>query len=183
MAKEEKASKNKKYGLINALVTGILCGLVAVGIGLLILDGTIKHEFSLLLPYAAVGVTISIMNFKPLSKLAIILLPPIYAFSGFGLVAGVFVMQYFGFEKTQLGENLSIVVENVPFFIFASILYSWYSALAGQKSFIIYSLFATMTVVVSMLIFKDQYPLWMIQGAYLGIGAFLFSLLHLKKPL
>jgi len=183
MAKEENAKKNKQYGLIHALITGILCGLVALGIGLLIDEGTIKHEFSLLFPYAAVGVTISIMNFKPLSKLAIVLLPPVYAFSGFGLVAGVFVMSYFGLEKTQLGDNLSILVENVPFFIFATILYNWYSALAGEKSFIIYAIFATMAVVVSMLLFKDQYPIWMIQGSYLGISAFLFSLLHLKKPL
>lgn len=181
MAKEKTTVK--RYTMTNALITGIACGALALIIGYLIETKVIKHQFDVLFAYGAVGILITLLNFKPLSKLAIFLLPPVYAFSGFGIVAGALLMAYLGWEKNQVGDTLGLVVENVPFFIFASILYNWYSSLAGKTSFSIYAIFAVTTVVVSMLIFKDQYPIWMIQGCYLGIGAFLFSLLHLRQPL
>jgi len=182
MAKD-KAAKVKRYSIVNALIAGGICGAVALFIGYLIDEGIIKHQFDLLFAYGAVGVVLALLNFKPLSKLAIILLPPVYAISGFGIVAGAILMGYLGWEKDSVGDLTGLIVENVPFFFFATILFNWYSSLAGKKSFTIYAIFATTTVVVSLLIFKDQYPIWMVQGVYLGIGAFLFSLLHLKQPL
>jgi hypothetical protein len=173
----------KFYSIVNAFIVGVVCATVALLIGFLIHEGTIKHEFDVLFPYAAVGIMISLLNFKPLSKLAIILLPPIYAVSGFGIVLGPLLMAYLGWEKDSVSDSMALVIENVPFFIVASILYSWYSAMAGKKKFLVYAVFATTTVVVSMLIFGDKYPTWIIQGSYLGFGAFLFSLLHLKHPM
>ncbi|BDS13257.1 hypothetical protein [Aureispira anguillae] len=181
MAKEN--SPTKKYTLMNALIVGLVCGIIALSIGYLIETERLKHSFDVLFPYAAVGIFISILNFKPLSKLALLLLPPVYALSGFGIVAGPLVMAYLGWEKESMSDAMAMLVENVPFFIISSMLYNWYSSLAGKKKFMVYALFATTTVVVSLLIFGDKYPIWIIQGCYLGIGAFLFSLLHLKQPI
>ena len=69
MAKETTPAKY--YSIVNASIVGIVCGTLALGIGYLIQEGTIKHEFDVLFPYAAVGIMISLLNFKPLSKLAI----------------------------------------------------------------------------------------------------------------
>lgn len=173
----------KYYSIVNACIVGLVCGILALLIGYLITEGTIKHRFDVLFPYAAVGIMISLLNFKPLSKLAIILLPPVYALSGFGIVLGPILMVYLGWEKEQVSDTMALIIENVPFFIVASVLYNWYSSLAGKKKFLVYAVFATTTVVVSMLIFGDKYPTWIIQGSYLGFGAFLFSLLHLKQPI
>lgn len=181
MAKETTPAKY--YSIVNASIVGIVCATIALGIGYLIQEGTIKHEFDVLFPYTAVGITISLLNFKPLSKLAIFLLPPVYALSGFGIVLGPLLMAYLGWEKDSVSDSMALIIENVPFFMVASILYNWYSSLAGKKKFLVYAVFATTTVVVSMLIFGDKYPTWMIQGCYLGFGAFLFSLLHLKQPI
>jgi len=181
MAKETTPAKY--YSIVNASIVGILCGTLALLVGYLINEGTIKHQFDVLFPYAVVGIMISLLNFKPLSKLAIFLLPPIYALSGFGIVLGPILMAYLGWERDSVSDTLALVIENVPFFMVASILYSWYSSLAGKKKFLVYAVFATTTVVVSMLIFGDKYPIWIIQGSYLGLGAFLFSLLHLKQPI
>lgn len=181
MAKETTPARY--YNIVNASIVGVVCGTLALLVGYLIHEGTIKHEFSILFPYAVVGIMISLLNFKPLSKLAIILLPPVYALSGFGIVLGPILMSYLGWEKDSVSDAMALVIENVPFFIVSTILYNWYSSLAGKKKFLVYAVFATTTVVVSMLIFGDKYPTWMIQGCYLGFGAFLFSLLHLKQPL
>lgn len=181
MAKE--STPVKYYNIVNASIVGVVCGALALLIGYLIHEETIKHQFAPLFPYAAVGIMISLLNFKPLSKLAIILLPPVYALSGFGIVLGPLLMLYLGWEKESVSDSMALIIENVPFFILASILYNWYSSLAGKKKFLVYAVFATTTVVVSMLIFGDKYPTWMIQGCYLGFGAFLFSLLHLKQPI
>ncbi|WMX16072.1 hypothetical protein [Aureispira sp. CCB-E] len=181
MAKE--TSPTRHYSIVNAIVVGLVCGTLALLIGYLIYEGKIKHDFDVLFPYAAVGVMISLLNFKPLSKLALILLPPVYALSGFGIVLGPILMAYLGWEKDSVSDALALIIENVPFFIVASILYNWYSSLAGKKKFLVYAAFATTTVVVSMLIFGDKYPVWIVQGCYLGWGAFLFSLLHLKHPI
>ena len=103
--------------------------------------------------------------------------------SGFGIVAGAMLMHRLGWNNNNVSEGTALIIENVPFLIFATILFNWYSTLAGKKSFIIYATFATLTVVVSMLIYKDHFPIYLIEGVYLGAGAFLFSLLHLKHPL
>ena len=181
MAKETTPARY--YNIVNASIVGVVCGTLALLVGYLIHAGTIKHEFSILFPYAVVGIMISLLNFKPLSKLAIILLPPVYTLSGFGIVLGPMLMSYLGWEKASVSDTMALVVENVPFFIVSTILYNWYSSLAGKKKFLVYAVFATTTVVVSMLIFGDKYPIWMTQGCYLGFGAFLFSLLHLKQPI
>jgi hypothetical protein len=181
MAKE--TTSTRYYSIVNAGIVGIVCGTVALLIGYLIEEGTVKHQFDILFPYAAVGIMISLLNFKPLSKLAIILLPPVYALSGFGIFLGPILMHNLGWEKENVSDTMALIIENVPFFIVASMLYNWYASLAGKKKFLVYAVFATTTVVVSMLIFGDKYPTWMIQGAYLGFGAFLFSLLHLKQPI
>lgn len=181
MAKEHNPPA--RYSIFRAAFVGLICASLALLIGYLIHKGTIKHSFDVLFPYAAVGLMISLLNFKPLSKLSLFLLPPVYALSGFGIVAGPLLMAYLGWEKESMSDGMALIVENVPFFIISSMLYNWYSSLAGQKKFLVYALFATITVVVSMLIFGDKYPIWMIQGCYLGTGAFLFSLLHLKQPL
>ena len=182
MTKKSK-EKVKRYSFVNALVAGFACGSVAMLIGYLIEEQKINHDFEGLFSYAAVGLVISIINFKPLSKLSVILLPPVYAMSGFGIVAGAMLMHRLGWNNNNVSDVTALIVENVPFFIFATILFNWYSSLAGKKSFIIYATFATMTVVVSMLIFKDHFQIYLIEGLYLGAGAFLFSLLHLKQPL
>lgn len=181
MAKEN--APIKKYTIINAALVGLVCGALGLFIEHLIFIGTIKHDFAGLFSFAVVGIAITILNFKPLSKLAIFLLPPAYALSGFSLVAGALFMASRGWRKEDCSDFVILIVQNVPFFIIMSMLYNWYSSLAGKKSFIVYALFATTTVVVSMLIFGDKYPTWLIQGIYLGIGAFLFSLLHLKQPI
>ena len=74
MAKETTPARY--YNIVNACIVGAVCGTLALLVGYLIHAGTIKHEFSILFPYAVVGIMISLLNFKPLSKLAIILLPP-----------------------------------------------------------------------------------------------------------
>ncbi len=181
MAKETTPARY--YSIVNACIVGLVCATVALFIGFLIHEGTIKHEFDVLFPYAGVGIMISLLNFKPLSKLAIILLPPVYALSGFGIMLGPILMYKLNWEKEQVSDTMALIIENVPFFIVASILYNWYSSLAGKKKFLVYAVFATTTVVVSMLIFGDKYPMWIVQGCYLGFGAFLFSLLHLKQPI
>ena len=179
----EKNTETKRYTIVNAAITGLVCAVVGLFVGYLIDAGTIKHDFATLFPYAAVGVTITLLNFKPLSKMAIFLLPPVYALSGFGIAAGPLLMYQLGWEREDVSEFLALIVENVPFFIFATILYNWYSSLAREKSFMVYAIFATVTVVVSLLIFKDGNTKWIMEGCYLGIGAFLFSLLHRKRPL
>lgn len=181
MAKETTTTTTSQYGLINAIITGLISGLAALALGYLIEEKYLNHQFDLIFPYAAVGVIISILNFKKLSKIAVFVLPFIYSFCSFGLVGGALLMAYFGWEKENVNDSLIFVIENLPFVVLATFLYSWYSAMAGKKSFLIYAIFATTTVVVSMLIFDDKYEPWLIQGAYLGIGAFLFSLLHVQK--
>lgn len=186
MAKQtsERTEKGlRHYTIFHALLVGLVCGAAALGIGFLIAQGKIKHNFDVLFPHAAVGILITILNFKPLSKLAIFLLPPMFALSGFGLVAGALAMSYFGWRSEDVGDGMQLLVENVPFFIVATILYNWYASLAKDKSFLIYATYGIITVVVSMLLFGGKYPEWQVQGAYLGISAFLFSLLHLKRAL
>lgn len=181
MAKE--STTIKRYTIINAAIVGLVCGALGLFIEHLVYIETIKHDFAGFFSFAAVGIAITLLNFKPLSKLAIFLLPPVYALSAFSLVAGAIFMASRGWRKEDCSDFVILIVQNVPFFVIMSMLYNWYSSLAGKKSFIVYALFATTTVVVSMLIFGDKYPHWCIQGAYLGIGAFLLSLLHLKHPI
>ena len=182
--KTSKAKRSlRRYTIFHALLVGIVCFVVAAAIGQGIEAGYLKHSFDVLFASAAVGIVITILNFKPLSKLAVVLLPPVYALSGFAVVAGPLVMAQLGIDKASLGDSLSIVVENVPFFLIYSILYRWYSGLARERSFILYMLYAVFTVVISLLIFGDRYPLWLLQSVHLGGGAFLFSLLHLNRVL
>ncbi|MGH1335898.1 MAG: hypothetical protein ACRBFS_07200 [Aureispira sp.] len=181
--KQSTASAVKRYSIIRALLVGIIAGLIALGIGYAIDTEIINNTWEFLFAPAAVGIALTVLNFKPLSKFAIFVLPPVYALSGFGMVAGPLLMAYLGFNKSEFSPMLSMLVETVPFFIIASMLYRWYSSLANQKSFILYLLYGVTTVVVSMLLFDDKYPTWLLYGAYLGFCAFLFSLLHLNRPL
>lgn len=181
--KKTTADPIKRYSIIRAWMTGMICSLVAFAVGYGIDAEIINSRWGILFAPAAVGITITILNIKPLSNLAIVLLPPVYALSGFAMVAGPLLMAYFDFEKENMSPMLGTLVETVPFFIIASMLYRWYSSLAHQKSFLIYAVYGVTTVVVSFLIFDDKYPTWMIQGAYLGFSAFLFSLLHLNRPM
>lgn len=177
------AAPIKRYSIIRAWITGTLCGAIALGIGYAIDTKLINSPWSILFAPAAVGITLTFFNIKPLSNVAFILLPPAFALSGFALVAVPLLMHYFGVEKSQVSDGLGILVETVPFFIIMSMLYRWYSSLARQQSFIVYLVYGITTVVTSLLIFGDNYDTWMIYGGYLGFIAFLFSLLHLNRPL
>lgn len=181
--KQSTAPPVKRYSIIRAFLVGIICGLTALGINYAIEAEIINNTWEFLFAPAAIGILLTILNFKPLSKLALFVLPPIYALSGFGLFAGPLLMNALGFEKSSFSPMLSMLVETVPFFIVASILYRWYSSLANQKSFILYLVYGVTTVVVSLLLFDDRYPTWLLYGSYLGFSAFLFSLLHLNRPL
>ena len=177
----KKTEERAKYSIFNALISGVICGSIALCIGFLIKEETIDHNFEGLFAYIAVGIILTILNFKHLSKLAIVVLPPAYGFSGFGIVAGAILMHKLGLDKNNVSENLAILIENIPFLIFATFLFNWYCSLAGKKSIIIYAIFAIMSVVISMLIFKNSYEQYLLEGIYLGLGAFLFSLLHLRQ--
>lgn len=181
--KKSTAPPVKRYSIIRAWLVGIICGLVALAIGYAVETEIINNTWEFLFAPAAVGILMTILNFKPLSKLSLVLLPPMYALSGFGMVVGPLFMAYLGFEKSSFGSTIGMLIETVPFFIVASMLYRWYSGLANQKSAIIYLIYGVTSVVVSMLLFNDNYPAWMIYGGYLGFGSFLFSLLHLNRPL
>ena len=182
--KQSKATSSlRRYSIIRALFVGIVCFGVAVAISFAIAKGHIKHSFDILFAPAAVGIAITLLNFKPLSKLAIVLLPPAYALSGFAIVAGPLLMSYFGMDKDSLSDSVGILVENLPFFIIHSMLYRWYSGLARDKSGIVYLVYAVFTVVISLLIFGERYDYWLLQSVHLGGGAFLFSLLHLRRVL
>lgn len=174
-------SPQKSYSPLQAILVGICCGATALLIGNLIAEGTIKHDFDVLFPYIAVGVLLSILNFRALSKISIILLPPVYAMSGFGIVTGPLIMAYLGWERSSMNPTMILVVEQLPFLLFSTVLFNWYCSLANQKSSVLYILFAVATVVTSMLIFGDKYEIWMVQGAYLGLSALLMSLLHVGK--
>ncbi|MCH2022982.1 MAG: hypothetical protein MK207_10940 [Saprospiraceae bacterium] len=169
-----------RYSIFNALISGVICGFIAFLIGFLITEEIINHNFESLLPYISIGIILSILNFKHLSKLAFILLPPAYGISGFGIVAGPIFMYKMGIDKNNISENLAILIENIPFLIFATFLFNWYSALAGKKSFIIYAVFAISSVMISILIFKNCYEQYILEAIYLGLGAFFFSLLHVR---
>lgn len=180
---QKNAPPIKRYSIFRALLVGIICGSIGLGISYAIEIKIINNTWEFLFAPTAVGIVITLLNFKPLSKLAIVLLPPTYALSGFGIVAGPLLMAYLGFEKNQLSTMVGMLVETVPFFIIASMLYRWYSSLANQKSFVVYLVYGVTTVVVSLLLFDDQYPTWLLYGSYLGFSAFLFSLLHLNHLL
>lgn len=173
----------RRYTIFHALLVGMACFGIAVLIGQAIEGEHIKHAFDILFAPAAVGVTITVLNFKPLSKLSVVLLPPGYALTGFAIFAGPLLLTYLGMNKESLGDTIGMVIETVPFFLIHSLLYRWYSGLARQQSSMLYLLYAVFTVVISFLIFGDRYPLWLLNSVHLGGGAFLFSLLHLKRVL
>lgn len=173
----------RHYTIFRALLVGLICFAIAWGIGQAIEGNYIKHSFDIIFAPAAVGIAITLLNFKPLSKLSIVLLPPMYALSGLAVFAGPLLMAYFGFEKEDLSDSFAILVENVPYFLVMSILYRWYSMLARNQSTIVYLVYAVFTVVISLLIFGDRYPLSLLQSIQFGGGAFLFSTLHLKRVL
>lgn len=182
--KKSKADRPlRRYTILHALLVGLACFGIAALVGQAIEGGYIKHSFDILFAPAAVGMAITILNFKPLSKFSIVLLPPAYAMTGFAVFAGPLLLTYFNLDKERLGATIGMAVETVPFFILHSMLYRWYSSLARNKSSILYLLYAVFTVVVSFLIFGDHYPLWLLNSIHLGVGAFLFSLLHLKRVL
>lgn len=180
---QSTAAPVKRYSILRAWVVGMACSIVAFGVGYAIHEKIIDSTWEFMFAPAAVGIVITLLNIKPLSNLAILLLPPAYALSGFGLFLGPILMSYLGLEKEQMSDMVGMLVETVPFFIVASMLYRWYSGLAHQKSFLVYLVYGVTSVVVSLLLFADNYPAWLLHGAYLGFSAFLFSLLHLNRPL
>lgn len=180
--KKSKADRPlRRYTIFHALFVGVACFGIAVLVGQAIEGGHIKHSFDILFAPAAVGIAITVLNFKPLSKLSIILLPPAYALTGFAVFAGPLLLTYLGMDKASLGDTVGMAVETVPFFLIHSLLYRWYSGFARNQSSILYLLYAVFTVVISLLIFGDRYPLWLLHSIHLGGGALLFSLLHLKR--
>jgi hypothetical protein len=181
--KKSEAAPIKRYSIIRAWMTGMICGIVALAVGYALEAEMLNSRWDFLFAPAVVGIVLTLLNLKPLSNLALILLPPVFALSGFALVAGPLAMAYLGFDKASLSDGLGILVETVPFFIIKSMLYRWYSSLASQKSVIIYLVFGVTTVVTSLLLFADKYEFWLVYGGYLGFIALLFSLLHLNRPL
>lgn len=173
-----KSDSVKKYTYFNALLVGIVSGGLALGINFLIAENKINHQFEALFAPVAVGVILSIFNFKPLSKLSIFLLPPVYALLGFAPVLGPFLISSIGFDANSMGSTMGLLVQAVPFFLSASFVYKWYVGLAGKKSFISYTLFSIVTVVVGFLLFKDGLEFELIMSSYLGISAFLLSRIH-----
>ena len=177
MAKKETKAL-KKYTYFHALMAGIVCGGLAFIINYLILQKTINHEFEALFAPVSVGVLLCLFNFKPLSKLSIFLLPPVFGVLAIAPVLGVFLLSSIGFDASSMSGTLALLVQSVPFLLVASFLYKWYAGLAGKKSFVSYALLSITTVVVGFLLFKDGFQFELVMSGYLGATAFLLSRLH-----
>ncbi len=177
MAKSEKR-KLKKYTYFTALLAGTVCGAVALAINYLIALEKLNHEYEALFAPISVGILLCIFNFKPLSKLSLVLLPPVFALLGFAPILGVFALSSLGFNANNMSGFLGLIVQTVPFLMVASFLYRWYAGLAGRKSFISYALLSTITVVTGLLLFKDGFSFELVMSGYLGLTAFLLSRIH-----
>lgn len=176
MSKEAKVIK--KYTYFRVILIGIICGLVALGINYLILQEHLNHAYEALFAPVAVSVLLCIFNFKPLSKLSIILLPPAFVLLAIAPILGVAVASNFGFDTNTFGVNGSLIIQSLPFVIVSSIVFKWYAALAKQQSATAYTLFVIMTVIVSFLLFRDGFSYELVMAGYLGGTSLFFSKLH-----
>lgn len=176
MSKEDKAVK--KYTYFRVLLIGLISGVVALGINYLILQEHINHEYEVLFAPVAVSILLCIFNFKPLSKLSIILLPPAFVLLAIAPILGVAVASNFGLDANTFGENGSLIIQSLPFVIIGSIVFKWYAALAKQQSATAYALFVIMTVVVSFLLFRDGFSYELVMAGYLAGTSLFFSKLH-----
>jgi len=167
-----------KYTYFKALINAVICTAAALGVNYLIMLEVVTHDFEALFAPVLVGVLLAILNFSVLSKLSIILLPPVFGVLGIAPVLGVFGLAQLGFEAKDLGEMLSVFVQTFPVLVVASFLYRWYAGLASSRSTITYFLIAIGSVVFGLLVFKDNFPFELSMAAYLGYIALLLNRLH-----
>ncbi len=174
----------KKYSIINLLITVGLCTASVFILGYMQEQEIFAkgHKFTPFIVPAAAGLTMALGNVRKLSKLALLFLPLVFALSLVVAFAGVIFAG--GAELKQGDSNIiDLVINQVPFFFASYALYKGYTMMAGKKSFIIFALHAAMTVMLSFLIFRQgqDYGLTLLQTAYYGATALLFSLLHFGK--
>lgn len=174
----------KKYSIINLLITVGLCTLIAFVLGYMQEQEIFAkgHRFTPFIVPAGVGLAMVLGNSRKLSKLAILFLPIVFALSIVVAFAGVIFAG--GAELKQGDSNIiDLVVNQVPFFFASYVLYKSYTMMAGKQSFIIFALHAVLTIMLSFLIFRqiNEYGLTLLQTAYYGATAALFSLLHFGK--
>jgi hypothetical protein len=168
----------KKYSYFRVLLVAIVCGVAALGVNYLILQEHINHTYEASFAPVVVSVLLCIFNFKPLSKLSIILLPPAFVLLVISPVFGVAAASKFGVNADTFGGNVSLLIQSVPFVLVASLVFKWYAGLAKQQSGIVYSLFMIVTVIVSFLLFKDGFSYELVMAGYLGVASLCFSKLH-----
>lgn len=174
----------KKYSIINLLITVGFCTVVAFVLGYMQEQEFFAkgHKFTPFIVPAGVGLAMALGNTKKLSKLAIVFLPIVFALSIVVAFAGVI---FAGGSGLQQGDSniMDLVVNQVPFFFASYALYKGYTMMADKESFLVFALHAMLTIMLSFLIFRQgqDYGLTLIQTAYYGATAALFSLLHFGK--
>ncbi len=178
MAKKENTAAIKKYTYGRVLVAGLICGLAALGINYMILQGVLKHDYDWAFAPVLVGFLLAILNFKPLSKLSIVLLPPAFLLLAIAPIVGIAIAGYFGQEASSFSTKVQLFIQIFPFLVVTSIVYNWYASLAGKKSFLTYALVGITAVLAGFVLFREGFSYELVMAAYLGVLAMLFSKLH-----
>lgn len=173
-----------KYSIINLLITVGLCTALSFVLGYMQEQEvfTKGHRLTPFVVPAGAGLAMALGNLKKLSKLAIFFLPIVFALSLVVAFAGII---FAGGSGLKQGDSniIDLVINQVPFFFASYALYKGYTMMAGKQSFLIFALHAVLTVMLSFLIFRqiEDYGFLLLQTAYYGATAALFSLLHFGK--
>lgn len=182
IVKQEEVVFGWKHLLIRASIVAFIASLLSYFQAIELINVSAGIEAQLLVP-AAAGLALTIVNFKLLQRLAILLLPIWFAAAVAIEVGGVYlaVMVNNGFEQ-YMNPVLDIVVQYLPAAISGHWLYNGYSRFARSTSIIAYWLMVSLSIFVAFLLYTD-YNIYLLEAIYLSISAFLLSYMHMGRTL
>lgn len=138
-------------------------------------------DANLLIP-AISGLLMSIMNWRYLVKISIILLPIWFAASIAIAFSGVLLLKIIEMPYEQ-GDYwwLDILVEYLPAAVAGHWLFSGYARMAKGKSFWGYIITVGASVIIVFLLFRTHTPLYILQPLYFSLLCMGLCLTHFEK--